>query len=109
MADWKKLEPIDTHIHQGCLSCPPVEKVASMDMLIAVGFGSAMVLKGDEIIYSEPPDLGECWTTADAEKEAAKDPDHDWRIQLFAPLRESEYQRQDEGKWVLVGSGMGFA
>ena len=74
----------------------------------------AVVKKDGEIIYDEM-DLAddtadtEYWTTQDAENEALKDPDHDWRIILDAPLSMREYQRQDEGKWVLVKKGPGFA
>ena len=111
MSTWKKEEPYNGAIHQGCLCCPPVEQVAPMDMVIAVGFGIAQVSKDGNVIYDENelddgvdyPDL------AFFEELAAADPDHDWRCLLFAPLRGREYQRHDTGKWVLIDSNQGFA
>jgi len=112
MSDWIKLEPWEGPIHQGCMNCPPVERTAPMDMMIAVGFGVAQVTRDPELVWSEPRDpqsWDELWTTADAERAAAADPDHDWRILLDAPLRMREYQRHGPGEWVLVASGPGFA
>jgi hypothetical protein len=99
-------------IHQGCLNCPPVESIAQMDMLIAVGFGDARITKDGETIYQEPyniEDESNFHTLAEFEEMAKADPDHDWRAILIAPLRDREYQRHEEGKWVLIKSGMGFA
>lgn len=110
---WEKLPAISVEdIHQGCLTCPPVESVASMEMVIAVGFGCAIVTKDEEIVYDER--LAECagnrfWRTLDAEHEASKDPDHDWRIVMDAPLRGRTYQRHGEDHWVCVASNQGFA
>jgi len=87
-------------------------EIASMDMLISVGFGVAIVTKDDEEIYREALDVetpDDVWTTADAEKLAAADPDHDWRITLVAQSYEKEYQRQGKDRWVLISSGLGFA
>jgi hypothetical protein len=83
-----------------------------MDGLIAVGFGFAACLKDGKPVLEEPQgDDG--WddfpTGADAEKLAAADPDHDWRIQIEGPLSGRTYQRQGEGNWVLVEQNMGFA
>ena len=96
-------------IRQGCLSCPPVESIAPLNMTIAVGFGDARITKDGETIYQEPYDKTELRTLAEFEDMAKGDPDHDWRAILIAPLRDREYQRHDESKWVLIGSGMGFA
>lgn len=86
---WKKLEPISPKMH-GCLNCGVLVDKASLDMRIAVGFGDAHVEKDGEIIYSETDYKdapNKIWTVRDAEYEVLKDPDHDWRIILFAPLR----------------------
>jgi len=109
MAKWKKLPPYDGQIFQGCLNCPSVEKIAPMNMLIAVGFGSAEVLCGKKVIFQEGYNDEEFHTLAEFEEMAKKNPDHSWRVILDAPLRSREYQRQDEGKWVLIASGPGFA
>jgi len=80
---------------------------------IAVGFGSASVTRDGEEVYSEPndPDADQAliWTGADAEKAAAADPDHDWRISKYAPLYDAVYQRHGDGQWVLIERGEGFA
>jgi hypothetical protein len=112
MAKWNKLEPFTGEIVQGCLNCPPVETIASMDMIIAVGFGSACVTCGNKIIYDEQTAIREgreLWTVQDAENAALKNPNHSWIIEMFGPLRGRTYQRQDINKWVLVDSNLGFA
>jgi len=48
-------------------------------------------------------------TLATFEAQALDDPDHDWRVVFYGSLHEEEYQRQGEGSWVLIRSGMGFA
>lgn len=94
-----------------CLNCPPIETTLGMDRTIAVGFGQAFVAKDDETVFVETPDteFEECWTVAQAEAAAAADPDHDWRIVLDGPMHGETYQRQGEGRWVLVESNDGFA
>lgn len=80
--------------------------------LIAVGFGSAMVLKNGDPIYDEQSNEHagrDYWIGKDAENVALKDPDNDWRIQINAPLYDAEYQRQGPGHWVFVSKGQGFA
>lgn len=109
---WKKEPPIKGHI-RGCWY-NPVYDVAPMDMTIAVGFGKATLTKDGELIYREPSfdmsrgEIWRVWTTQDAENLAAKDPDHDWRIVLYAPLYGRTFQRQD-GEWVLIEENQGFA
>lgn len=108
---WEKLEPIKATI-SGCLTCGELVEQASMDMVIAVGCGYAALLKDDVEIYSECQDIHNedpNWTFQDAENEALKDPDHDWRVVLDGPLRGRTFQRHDVGKWVLVSENDGFA
>jgi hypothetical protein len=109
MMPFDKVPAWTGRIYQGCLSCPPVEAIAPMEMLIAVGFGDARITKDGETIYSESVDDDDYHTLAEFETMAQIDPDHDWRAILNAPLRDREYQRHEEGKWVLIKSGMGFA
>jgi hypothetical protein len=83
-----------------------------LDSIIAVGFGSATCTKGGELIYDEqmtPKDSDDYATCGQMELLAKDDPDHDWRISLYAPLYEAEYQRQGDGHWVLIKKGQGFA
>lgn len=111
---WEKLKPIEGGLG-GCLHCGYQHDVLPMDAIIAVGFGSATLTKGKELIYDESGhgkehEDAEGWmTAAKAEELAAADPDHDWRIGLVAPLSERHYQRQGDAHWVLYEKGEGFA
>ena len=106
---WEKLPPYTGKIHQGCLCCPPVEPSAPMDMLIAVGFGAAVVSRDGECVFQEQNDDDDFHFLREFEDMAKADPDHDWRVLLDAPLRMREYQRHGDGQWTLVKSGQGFA
>jgi len=129
---FKRLPALTKSTSKGCANCGENPIIADMGMLIAVGFGSACVSKDGETVYDERDKQGQIpceycnihydcehcedtgwytdfWTVADAEKEALKDPDHDWRIIKDAPLYSATYQRQGAGKWVSVASGRGFA
>lgn len=109
---WIKAPAFTGTIHQGCLCCPPVEPKAPMNMLIAVGFGEATVRRDGEVVLdgeNMPEDATDYYTLKDAEKLAAADPHHDWRVTLFAPMRGRVYQRHDVGTWVLIESNNGFA
>lgn len=107
---WKKEKAIKCG-HGGCLHCGYQYDIAPKEMLIAVGFGEATVTKNGEEIYNEMLIMNEeeLWTLEDAEKEALKDEDNDWRIHLVAPLSERHYQRQGKDNWVLYEKGQGFA
>ncbi len=109
MSKWKKLPPWNKPIHQGCLCCPPVTDTAPMDTIIAVGFGDASISKDGETIYQERPDQKRFKRLRYFERLAAADPNHDWQLTLYAPLRGRVYQRHGKGKWVLVESNQGFA
>lgn len=111
---WEKLPAIEGG-PGGCLHCGYQHEILPMTAVIAVGFGSATLTKGDELIYDESgfgqehEDAEGFVTAAKAEELAAADPDHDWRIGLIAPLSERHYQRQGEKHWVLYEKGEGFA
>jgi len=108
---WDKLPPIEKeNLHIGCLNCSSAALEAPLDMVIAVGFGSATVTKDGKTIYDER-DAGEenLMTVAQAEDLAAADPDHDWRIEKYGPLHGEVFQRHGPGKWVCVESNQGFA
>lgn len=108
---WKKLKPYNGKIHQGCFNCPPVLSKAKMYTRIAVGFGYAGIEKDGKSIFTEKADMdwGDIPTLMKFENMARRDPDHDWRLILDAPLRSREYQRQGHNNWILVKSGQGFA
>lgn len=111
--NWTKLPPLERKdINFGCACCSSVSQIAHMEMGIAVGFGSAFVTRDDELVHdgeNESRHDREPWSVQDAENIAKGDPDHDWRITLFGPLHGEIYQRQGEGRWVLVESNQGFA
>lgn len=106
---FEKVEPYQGVVYQGCLNCQPVETIAPLDMIIAVGFGSAEITKDGEPIFWEKSDDDDFHHLAEFESMAMEDPDHDWRADLQGPLRGRTYQRHDVGKWVLIDSNMGFA
>lgn len=109
--NFKKLEAIEGG-SGGCACCGYQYKHLPLDSLIAVGFGDATVTKNNETVYDEMTaefEGNDLWTAQDAENEALKDPDNDWRIHLVAPLSERHYQRQGDGLWVLYKKGKGFA
>jgi hypothetical protein len=85
-------------------------RVAPMTMTIAVGFGSAIVTKNEELIYSEDRVEDEkYWTAQDAENLEKLEPDCDWRIEKHGPLHGETFQRQGDENWVCIESNQGFA
>ncbi len=121
-AAWK-LPPVERKPH-GCLVCECAGTITDtfpMDGVIAVGFGFAACMKDGLPVLEEPQlsydddgvptddDDVEYPTGADAERLAAADPDHDWRITLHGPLSGRTYQRHGVGQWVLVEQNEGFA
>lgn len=106
---FKLLPPIKGSI--ACLTCGSgSHDIMDMNDLLGVGFGDVTVTKDGELIYSEiGREMNELWNGEDAENEALKDPDHDWRVHFYAPLYEAHYQRQGDKHWVLVEKGEGFA
>lgn len=114
---FEKMTPLteqEAGLRSGCLNCGPQPVLLPMTAWVAVGFGDAQVVKGDELIYSESQagfdggDDSEC-VVSRFEAMAAADPDHDWRIHYYGPLSEAHYQRQGAEQWVLYEKGDGFA
>lgn len=106
------MTPIEGAPHPTCNCCPPTRQHLDLKSVLAVGFGSCSVMKGDLCVYDEnrePNITGLYWDCQDAENAALADPDHDWRIHFYGPLREHHYQRQAPGHWVLYELGEGFA
>lgn len=97
-------------IYHGSITCGLTQQLAPMTSRVVAGFGSAGISKDGLTIFDcnmdpdvEPP------TLQHFEDMAQADPDRDWRFYLYLPLREAEYQRQGDARWVLVKSGEGFA
>lgn len=109
---WTKLPPLTPEqagLRSGCLTCGPQPVTLDIEAEIAVGFGYAGVTCDGREIWSESGADEDCWTCLDAERAAAKDPNHDWRIVFSGPLSAATYQRHDVCSWVLVEKGEGFA
>ena len=103
------LPPVPPKLNSGCLNCGLMHTELPPDAILGVGFGQASLTRdGRTIWYEGSEDFESLISCADAEKLAAADPEHDWRIFYLGPLSDKEYQRQD-GKWILVRTGMGFA
>jgi len=92
--------------------------IMGMERLLAVGFGDVLVTKDGSCVYSEEQESHNSeiarsepvfWLGKDAERVAALEPDHDWRVQFIAPLYGATYQRQGTEHWVLVAKDEGFA
>ena len=87
--------------------------ILTMEEVIAVGFGLALLTKNNESVYMydemKAPAYVNCITVDQAEEMAAADPQYDWRIHLIAPLSETHYQRQGKQRWILYEKGEGFA
>jgi hypothetical protein len=109
---WEKLPAIEGKIG-GCLNCGVRPSYFPPDGIIAVGCGCACLTKDGHLVYSEPVGAevseDDYMTGAQAEAIAAADPDHDWQIQLEAPLSGRTYQRHGENQWALIEQNMGFA
>ena len=108
---WTKEPAYTGTIHQGCLHCGVVTTTADLGLHVSVGFGFAGIKKDGQVIYSEPynAEWDKIPTLRKFERMAQKDPDHDWRLILEAPLRSRVYQRHGKNEWVLIASGQGFA
>lgn len=97
-----------------CNICGGGRDKSGEDFLIAVGFGSAAVTANGALIVDEQEwidgEFGEVEVTLSMIERVAKTrPDADWRISMFAPLSEQEYQRHGDNQWALVRQGDGFA
>jgi hypothetical protein len=87
-------------------------RTADMDMMIAVGFGSAYATKDGVLIYDGEQDYragNEPKTLSFIEEIAKAEPAADWQVILYGPLCGEIYQRQGDAKWVLIDSNEGFA
>lgn len=107
---WAKLEPVAGDIGGGAC-CTDRPNKAPMDMVIAIGFGCAMVTKDGALVWEERPDThwDKLWRVRKAERRARLDPDHDWRISIYGPMYSAVWQRHGRSEWVMVEKGEGFA
>ena len=91
------------------IGCSRLE--ASMDMIVSVGFGCAMVTRDGVPVFQDDQsvDGDDIPSVQHFEDMALKDPDHDWRIHKHGPMHGEVFQRHGVGTWVLVESNQGFA
>lgn len=89
--------------------CPPIiERIASMDMPI-IAWAIAEVRKNGEVVHRFI-DVDEItWTVADAEREARKDPNAEWIIEVLGGLQGKTYKRMAECQWELIAHNNGVA
>ncbi len=108
MSDWKREKPLSKKqagLRSECEYCGPQPVVLSMDAILAVGFGGVTVRKDDKIIWSGDDEEKKL---EEIENLATNDPEHDWRIEFYAPLSSTVYQRQGRWQWMLIEKGKGF-
>lgn len=72
-----------------------------LDWVVDACFGVGLVKRDGECIY-QVGEGEEARTVACFEDMAAKDPDHDWRIEYLESMREDYYQRQGANCWMLI-------
>lgn len=102
------------------------QKEYNKALTLVVGFGQVNVTKDDELIYTccgngytlktdgiVQEYKAEEWNDYPKidliEKIAKDDPEHVWEIHFIEALSEELYRRQNDGRWILVESGPGFA
>ena len=93
-----------TRANVGCLNCGAPPTTLPHDAVLGVGFGMVNVTRDDEFIWSGDGEQ----TAYRYTRRAKKEPDHDWQIEFIGPLHEETYQYQD-GKWIMIATGRGFA
>lgn len=104
---WVKQPPIEGKF-VGCACCGGNHAAYPLDSIFAVGFGASGITRDGVGVYEEQQ-RDDMPTLQEFEDMAKADPDHDWRMYRYGPLREAEYQRQGDGHWVLIREGEGFA
>lgn len=86
------------------------EKILNPDALVAVGIGYAALTRDGEAVYeAECGELEHGMSVRDAERIAATEPQHDWRIHLVALREERHYRRDADGRWHLYQRGYGLS
>lgn len=125
----KAIKPENIHI--GCLNCSTAQRIASLDTIICVGFGSAYVTCDGYNFYDGEDDFKndkEPKTIREIETIASSEPEKDWRVVMYGPMHGETYQRQPitadlncgplsdnhtsknkKYAWVMIDSNEGFA
>jgi len=106
------VEPIREPRIQGCLNAGAPTVTLAPKTKLCVRFGLVSVTRnGKKVWVGDDEDV----TIYRFTRRAIKEPQDDWRVkfdawrvEFNAALSSQEYQFQ-EGKWVLISQGMGFA
>jgi hypothetical protein len=86
------------------------DDLLALDAQVAVGVGYAALTRDGVPVYeADCFALEQAWSVGDAERLAAAEPDHDWRIHLVALRDERHYRREAEGRWLLYERGYGLS
>lgn len=112
---WTKLRPLEEPVRSGCGYCVDKPKTLPMNWLL-IFYGSCQLTKDGKGVWDMPfgpPEVDKYekrpWSLRNLENIAAKDPNHDWRLEISTPLWDGVWQRQGIKKWLAVKKGMGFA
>lgn len=102
----------------------PIGSVASLDMIVAIGFGIAEVTHNGRVVvdgeraaqHGLSPTARRRFCNAEGyvvlrkvERAAAKNPRGRWAVHIRGPLWDAEWERKRPGKWVCTSAGDGFA
>lgn len=103
---WTRLPalPVDK-IHVGCANCSTANQIAYLDWVLTPD----CQIRKDGLLYWSGESLDTTRRLRYFENQAAKDPDHDWRLVVFSALHGETYQRHGEGLWICVESNKGYA
>lgn len=86
------------------------EEILALDALVAVGIGYAALTRDGMPVYeAECGEVEHAISVREAERLAATEPDHDWRIHLVALRDERHYRRDPDGQWHLYERGYGLS
>src|SRR5262249_41296881 len=76
------------------------EEILALAALVAVGIGyAALTRDGTPVYEAECGDVEHALSVREAERLAATEPNHDWRIHLVALRDERHYRRDADGSW----------
>jgi hypothetical protein len=102
-----KLPPLESFQH--CNVCPPKPQTMPLEAPVHPGFGDVTVQAEDEPAWEQQHPDEDATLRSVEDYVLERGEEHDWRLTIYGPMYEAEYQRQGKGEWVLVRRGEGFA
>jgi len=107
------MENKDIIKHASCPNCPSTEEILPMGTRLYNNMGGWKITKDGELYFQEEAgndkEFDENKPLIEIEVVASVNPDSEWKAHLDLPLRSAVYQRQENGEWVLIEKGIGFA